>query len=89
MKTLILPLVAALLAGVAGASDAWSTNPAEAMQQAAARKTQVSNRFSKRRFRLCDGVPHNDRVICDPFRYCTEGVGWELTVGVGEEDRFT
>lgn len=30
--------MAALLAGAAGASEAWSANPAEAMQQAAARK---------------------------------------------------
>ena len=43
MKTLILPLVAALLAGVAGASEAWSTNPAEAMQQAAALTGKVSD----------------------------------------------
>ena len=46
MKTLILPLVAALLAGVAGASEAWSTNPAEAMQQAAARKKGVMLEFT-------------------------------------------
>lgn len=46
MKTLILPLVAALLAGIAGASEAWSTNPAEAMQQAAARKKGVMLEFT-------------------------------------------
>ena len=36
MKTIIHPLAAILLAWSAGASETWSTSPAEAMQQAAA-----------------------------------------------------
>lgn len=46
MKTIIIPVVAALVAGIAGASEAWSTNPAEAMQQAAAQKKGVMLEFT-------------------------------------------
>lgn len=38
--------MAALIAGAAGASEAWSANPAEAMQQAAARKKGVMLEFT-------------------------------------------
>lgn len=46
MKTIIIPIVAALVAGFAGASEAWSTNPAEAMQQAVAQKKGVMLEFT-------------------------------------------
>lgn len=46
MKTIIIPVVAALVAGIAGASEAWSTNPAEAMQQAVAQKKGVMLEFT-------------------------------------------
>lgn len=46
MKTFLLPIVAAVLASAAGASEAWSTNPAEAMQQAAAQKKGVMLEFT-------------------------------------------
>lgn len=46
MKIVILPIVAALLAGAAGASEAWSTNPAEAMRQAASQKKGVMLEFT-------------------------------------------
>lgn len=46
MKTIILPLMAALLAGMAGAAEAWSTDPADAMRQAAAGNKGVMLEFT-------------------------------------------
>lgn len=46
MNTFALPIVAALIAGAAVASETWSTNPAEAMQQAAAQKKGVMLEFT-------------------------------------------
>lgn len=47
MKSILLSITAAaLLAGAAGAVEAWSTNPAEAMQQAAAQKKGVMLEFT-------------------------------------------
>lgn len=46
MNIILLPIAAALLAGIAGASEAWSTNPAEAMQQAASQKKGVMLEFT-------------------------------------------
>lgn len=46
MNTFALPIVAALIAGTAAASGTWSTNPAEAMQQAAAQKKGVMLEFT-------------------------------------------
>ena len=46
MKTIIHPLAAILLAWSAGASETWSTSPAEAMQQAAAQNKGVMLEFT-------------------------------------------
>ncbi len=46
MNTFALPIAAALIAGAAVASGTWSTNPAEAMQQAAAQKKGVMLEFT-------------------------------------------
>lgn len=46
MKAILLPIAAILLTGVTGASETWSTNPAEAMQQATAQKKGVMLEFT-------------------------------------------
>ena len=65
MKTIIHPLAAILLAWSAGASETWSTSPAEAMQQAAAQNKGVM--LGIHRFRLVRSLHHAEKSRLFPF----------------------